>query len=283
VDKILVEDLEVFGSHGSDQKLDRFLISAELTLNLKTAGDTDRISQTINYVDLCSDIEKYFSDLDYKLIESSAEYLASHILLNYISVRHVVLTIKMISIPKEKKISFTGIKIEREWHTAFIGVGSNLGDRYKNILDAESKINISSNCKVVNISKIYETEPFGYLDQEKFLNCVFEIKTLLTPLQFINSLLEIEKSLKRERIIHWGPRTIDLDILFFDDIITSFEAAVIPHPRMHERMFVLKPLCDLTPYYVHPVLNERCYRIAEKLEKDQPAPLEWLPSDDVII
>jgi dihydroneopterin aldolase/2-amino-4-hydroxy-6-hydroxymethyldihydropteridine diphosphokinase len=152
VDKILVEDLEVFGSHGSDQKLDRFLISAELTLNLKTAGDTDRISQTINYVDLCSDIEKYFSDLDYKLIESSAEYLASHILLNYISVRHVVLTIKMISIPKEKKISFTGIKIEREWHTAFIGVGSNLGDRYKNILDAESKINISSNCKVVNIS-----------------------------------------------------------------------------------------------------------------------------------
>lgn len=278
MDKILVKDLEVFGSHGANQRIDKFLISAELTLNLKTAGDTDRISQTINYVDLCSDIEKFFSGLDHKLIETSAEDLASHILLNYISVRHVLLTIKMISIPEGKKIAYTGIHIEREWHTAFIGVGSNLGDRYENILSAEKKINSSDNCKVVELSKIYETEPFGYIDQDRFLNCVFEVKTLLTPLQFINLLLKIEKLLKRERAIRWGPRTIDLDILFYDDIITSFEEAVIPHPRMHERMFVLKPLCDLAPYYVHPVINERCYRIAEKLESEQPSPLEWLPS-----
>ena len=278
MDKILVNDLEVFGSHGANQRVDKFLISAELTLNLKTAGDTDRISKTINYVDLCSDIEKFCSGLDHKLIESSAEDLASHILLNYISVRHVILTIKMISIPKGKKIAYTGIVIEREWHTAFIGVGSNLGERYKNILSAEKEINNSDNCKVVGISKIYETEPFGYLDQDRFLNCVFEVKTLLTPLQFINSLLEIEKLLKRERVVRWGPRTIDLDILFYDDIITSFEEAVIPHPRMHERMFVLKPLCDLAPYYVHPVINERCYRIAEELKPEQPIPLEWLPT-----
>ena len=281
MDKILVNDLEVFGSHGADQKVDKFLISAELTLNLKTAGDTDRISQTINYVDLCNDIEKYFSGLDHKLIESSAEDLASYILLNYISVRNVVLTIKMLSIPKEKEINYTGIKIEREWHTSFVGVGSNLGDRYKNILAAENAVNSSSNCKVVKLSKIYETEPFGYLDQDKFLNCVFEVKTLLTPLQFIYSLLEIEKLLKRERVIHWGPRTIDLDILFYDDIITSFEEAVIPHPRMHERMFVLKPLCDLAPYYVHPVINERCYRIAEKLKSEQTEPSEWLPTKNI--
>ena len=277
MDKILVKDLEVFGSHGTNQKVDKFLISAELTLNLKTAGDTDQISQTINYIDLCSDIEKFFSGLDHKLIESSAEDLASHILLNYTPVKHLILTIKMLSIPEGRKIGYTGIKIEREWHTAFVGVGSNLGDRYKNILAAENAINNSNNCKVAKLSKIYETEPFGYLDQDKFLNCVFEVNTLLTPLQFINSLLVIEKFLKRERIVHWGPRTIDLDILFFDNIITSFEEAVIPHPRMHERMFVLKPLCDLAPYYVHPVINERCYRIADKLESGQPAPVEWLP------
>lgn len=277
MDKILIKDLEVYGSHGADQKVDKFLISTELTLNLKTAGDTDRISQTINYVDLCTDIEKIFSGLDHKLIESSAEDLASHILLNYMSVRHIVLTIKMLSIPKEKKIRYTGIKIEREWHTSFVGVGSNIGDRYKNILDAKKEIDSSSNCKVVKLSKIYETEPFGYLDQEKFLNCVFEIKTLLTPLQFIRSLLAIEKSLKRERVIHWGPRTIDLDILFYDNIITSFKEAVIPHPRLHERMFVLKPVCDLAPFYVHPVINERCYRLAEKLEPEQSVPLEWIP------
>jgi dihydroneopterin aldolase / 2-amino-4-hydroxy-6-hydroxymethyldihydropteridine diphosphokinase len=277
MDKLLVNDFEVSGRPTSTLDVPGFLISMELTLNLKTAGDTDKISKTINYIDLCNDIEKFFNGLDHKLIEGSAEELAGHILLTYKTVNNILLTIKMPSIPEGKKIGYTGIQIERKWHVAYVGVGSNIGDRYKTILEAEKELNSSNNCKVINISKIYETEPFGFIEQDKFLNCVFEIKTLLTPLQFINSLLRIEKVLKRERVIRWGPRTIDLDILFYDKVITSYEEAVIPHPRMHERMFVLKPLCDLAPFYVHPVLNERCYRLAENLEKEQSVPMEWMP------
>ncbi len=275
MDKIVIKDLEVSGIHGADHQIADFLISAELALNLKTAGDTDQISHTINYIDLCKDMEKYFSGLDHKLIETSAEDLARHILLNYLPVNSVFLEIRMPSKPEGHKLRFSGITIKREWHTAFIGVGSNMGDRYKNITRAGSMIDGTGLCKVKRISRIYQTEPFGYVEQDKFLNCVFEVRTLFTPLQLIKKLLKIETALKRERNIHWGPRTIDLDILFYDNIITSFESAVIPHPRLHERMFVLKPLCDIAPYYLHPVLNERCYRIAENLESEQEIPPEW--------
>jgi len=162
--------------------------------------------------------------------------------------------------------------------TVFIGVGSNIGNRYKNIQDAEKEISKSDLCKIVRVSKIYETDPVGYLNQDNFLNCVFKIDTQFTPEQLIDFLLNTEKTLKRERIIHWGPRTIDLDILFYDNITISSSKLIIPHPRMHERMFVMKPLCDLIPDYIHPVLNETCRVIAEKLEKDQGIPKVWRTS-----
>ena len=164
-----------------------------------------------------------------------------------------------------------------ELHTAYIGIGSNIGDRFNNIKNAELEINSSGNSKVVEISKIYETEPVGYLNQAEFLNCVFKIETYLEPVQLMKSLIKIEKILKRVRVIHWGPRTIDLDIIFYDNIISTAKDALIPHPRMHERMFVLKPLCDLDPSYIHPVINKSCIHIAEKLESEQPSPLEWVP------
>lgn len=166
-------------------------------------------------------------------------------------------------------------RIIHNMHRAYVGVGSNLGDRLENIKGAVKLINESKSTKVCRVSKVYETEPFGYADQGLFLNCVFEVDTLLPPRELVRSLLDIEHTLKRERKIPMGPRTIDLDVLFYDDIITSYEDAVIPHPRLHERKFVLKPLCDLAPYYVHPLLNDRCDRIAENLQSTESEPILW--------
>lgn len=161
--------------------------------------------------------------------------------------------------------------------SVYIGVGSNMGDRYSNILSAKKEINNSSSCKIIEVSKIYETEPIGYLDQDNFLNCVFKITTSLNPKKLLKLLLNTEKILKRKRIIHWGPRTIDLDILFYGNITISSTELTIPHPRLHERMFVLKPLCDLDPDLYHPVIKERCNILAEKLETEQSVPGEWIP------
>ncbi len=160
---------------------------------------------------------------------------------------------------------------------AYIGVGSNIGDRFNNIKSAENNINSSEFCAISEISKIYETEPVGYLEQDKFLNCVFKINTQLSPEQLLKFLLKTEKELKRERIIHWGPRTIDLDILFYNNLVISSEELIIPHPRMHERMFVLKPMCDLDSEYFHPVLHIRCGKMEENLKSEQTPPVEWIP------
>ena len=279
MDTIIIKDLEVYGSHGFEPGVDKsgekYIISAELKLNLKEAGDTDRLKDTVHLVNICKELSEIFGANNHKLIERSAEELASYILLHYPMVNHVSLTIKKPWVPAGMTIDFAGIRIEREWHTAYLGVGSNVGDREGNIRSAVRLIDESELSKVTSQSKLYETEPCGYADQDKFLNCALEVKTLLTPRSLVRLLLSIEKALKRERLIANGPRTIDLDILFYDNLITSFEEAVIPHPRLHERMFVLKPLCDIAPFHIHPILNERCYRIAEKLNRGEGEPEEW--------
>ena len=285
MDKLIIKNLEVYGFHGvepeTDKSGEKYIISAELKLNLKEAGDTDRLQNTVHLVKICNEISDIFTRNKHKLIERSAEELATHILLNYPIVNHVAVTIKKPWVPAGMTIDYAGIRIEREWHTVFLGVGSNLGDRLENIRAAAELINETELTRVTRISKIYETEPYGYLDQDMFLNGVFEIQTLLTPRTLVNLLLDIEHQLKRERTISNGPRTIDLDILFYDNLITSFEEAVIPHPRLHERSFVMTPLCDIAPYHIHPILNERCYRIAEALKTGGAEPKEWPEVVDV--
>lgn len=128
----------------------------------------------------------------------------------------------------------------------FIGAGSNLGNRQKNIRLAVNKISALKNTKVIKVSKIIETAPLGGpAAQRKFLNTVLKIKTQLPPLILLRNLKNIEKELGRKKTVRWGPRIIDLDILFYGDKIIDTKALKIPHPRMLERAFVLRPLLEL--------------------------------------
>jgi len=121
-----------------------------------------------------------------------------------------------------------------------------MGDREKNLLSALEFLNDpKSGYKLNKISKIYETEPVGYTHQNKFLNMVCSIHTSLDPFQLLSLLQKIEIRLQRKRIIHWGPRTIDLDILLYDSLNIRTESLTVPHPRMLERAFVLIPLLDI--------------------------------------
>lgn len=137
--------------------------------------------------------------------------------------------------------------------SAFIGIGSNLGDRIKNCSDAIFEISNISGIK--SISSIYETEPVGIEDQPEFINCVIKIETDLTPTDLLAKLLGIEEDLGRERSVIGGPRIIDLDILFYDDRVLEYGDLIIPHPRAHLRRFVLEPLNEIDPNLVHPRLN----------------------------
>ena len=130
--------------------------------------------------------------------------------------------------------------------TCFLGIGSNLGDRRKNIRLALEKISRLKNTKIIKVSKIAETVPLGGPSgQGKFLNAVLKINTNLTPLKLLKQLQKIENELGRRRTVRWGPRTIDLDILLFGDKVIEGKELKIPHPRLMRRDFVLKPLLNL--------------------------------------
>ncbi len=152
------------------------------------------------------------------------------------------------------------------WIKSYIGIGSNLGDRRKNIDKALEYLKKNKGIIVEKVSTLYETLPVGGPPhQGKFLNGAIEIRTTLSPCGLLKSLQDIEKSLGRLKGEHWGPRTIDIDILFYGDLVITEEGLAIPHPLMHTRDFVLKPLCDIAPDLVHPVLKESMRKLARSL------------------
>ena len=270
MDKMYIKDLEIYANHGVFQEEktlgQRFLISLELFISLREAGTTDDITKTVHYGDLCNLVEKEFKKESYDLLEKATEKLAEIILLEYDLVQRVKVTIKKPWAPIGKPLRYAAVEIDRSWHTSYIGVGGNMGDKQKNIEMALDLISNSYHTKIIKKSKLYKTKPVGYLNQDDFLNSAIEIKTLLTPLELVRFLLSIEKGLKRERVIRWGPRTVDLDVLLYDDVISSIDEIILPHPRMQDRMFVLEPLCEIAPYIIHPILNKTISQMKKEIE-----------------
>ena len=142
---------------------------------------------------------------------------------------------------------------------AYLGLGSNIGDRKQQLLKAIDLIGNIKGIKVTKQSSIYETAPIGYTDQPNFLNLCLEIETELSPQQLLKHCLDIEQQLHRVREIRWGPRTLDIDILLYSDNIIETDNLSIPHPRMQERAFVLIPLKDIASDKKDPRLNQKIH------------------------
>ncbi len=149
--------------------------------------------------------------------------------------------------------------------TAYISLGSNLGDRNLNIKTALKLLNDNSNIDVTNISDIIETPALGDTTQPKYLNTVAGINTSLTPQELLKTTSEIESKLGRTRNKKWSPRTIDIDIVLYGDRAINTPDLIIPHSQMHLRSFVLNGLCQLNPKLIHPVLKKPVYELAERL------------------
>ncbi len=154
-------------------------------------------------------------------------------------------------------------------YVAYIGFGSNIGDRLKHIQNAIHALSKTEEIAVKEISSVYKTDPVGYEAQGEFLNGVVAIQTTLSPLSLLHTLKEIETAVGRQHRIRWGPREIDLDILIYGDLCVQTEKLVIPHPEMHLRGFVLVPLAEIAPNLVHPVCQESIQTLTERLEDDK--------------
>jgi 2-amino-4-hydroxy-6-hydroxymethyldihydropteridine diphosphokinase len=139
-------------------------------------------------------------------------------------------------------------------HKVYIGLGTNLGDRGANLRHAAEALELK--VRLCRASSVYETAPWGFINQPYFFNQVLACETALTPLRLLNFLKKIEKDLGREMNFRYGPRLIDLDILFYDDLVMCTGRLEIPHPRIPERAFVLVPLAEIASELVHPVLKK---------------------------
>ena len=157
-----------------------------------------------------------------------------------------------------------------DWHTAFICVGSNLGDKLENCRKGIDALTLDSTCRLIDQSPVYKTEPVDYEDQDWFVNYVVKITTTFDPPALLEKLKSIEQHAGRIRsTVRFGPRVLDLDIIFYDDLVMDAPQLSIPHPRMHKRRFVLGPVCDIDPHIKHPVLGRTVRSLLEDLDETE--------------
>ena len=210
-DEIRIEDLEVFANHGvfpEENTLgQKFVVSAVLFTDTRMAGKTDDLTASIHYGEVSAFITEFLQKNTYQLLERAAEELAEALLLEWDRIEKISIEIKKPWAPVRLPLKTVSVKIERGWHTAYL-----------------------------------VTPPYGVTDQPDFLNGCLKLRTLLYPYELLAELNRIEKEAGRERIIHWGPRTLDLDIIFYDDLVLEEADLCIPHVEMHKRKFVLEPL-----------------------------------------
>ena len=157
--------------------------------------------------------------------------------------------------------------------SVYLSLGSNLGDRVKNLKEAIKRMEESGKVSIKKISSVYETEPVGYENQPRFLNLVLQTQTSLDPHPLLEQLLSIEEQMGRKREGKWGPRNIDIDILFYDDLMVNSVELTIPHPRMHERRFILVPLAQIAPKLLHPFLKKNVTELLESCEDNSEVKL----------
>lgn len=146
-------------------------------------------------------------------------------------------------------------------HIVFLGLGANMGDKKKNLEKAIGQL--KEKISGIQVSKSYETEPWGYKNQDKFLNAAMYGTTPLDPDELLKFIKIMEKEVGRIERFKWGPREIDIDILFYDDLVYKNNSLTIPHPFLQERKFVLEPLMDLDPNFIHPVYKKTIRQLYE--------------------
>ncbi len=154
-------------------------------------------------------------------------------------------------------------------HIAYIGIGSNIGDKLDHCEKAISEILKADHHKLLAKSSLFKTQPMGYTSQDWFVNGVIKIETNLEPPELLRTLKTIESQLGRAETLRWGPRTIDLDILFFDDLEMYTEELQIPHPLLQDRQFVLVPLAEIDRDLTHPVLKRTIQELLNDLKEGQ--------------
>ena len=273
--KINIKDLKLFGYHGVKQEEKTsgqnflFNISVDIAKDSfeKDGSYQDNILDTVNYSEIITLVKEINSKNRFNLLETFSEVLAEKIISYSPLILKVKVRIEKISPPIKESIGSVGVELELERNPnshdyepkiskksiVFLSLGSNLGDREKNLRDAVKKLRVNQNLDVISISSIYETEPMYVENQEYFYNIVVKaaIKSAYSAFELLGYAKKIEFDLGRKSTYaRYGPRTIDVDILTFDELKIDSDLLGLPHPKIFERNFVLIPLAEISPDFM---------------------------------
>ncbi len=256
-DYITITGLELYAYHGVYEEEAAqgqvFTLNARLYYDMKRAGSSDDLSDAVNYGTCCKCMAEHFTQHRFVLIEAAAEHVCQALLREFSALTAVDLEVCKPQAPIAYSFSNVSVTIHRAWHTAYLGIGSNMGDRQAYLDGAVATLRAHPAIRDVRASDWITTKPYGPVEQEDFLNGCIALSTLLDPEELLSVLHGIEQEAGRTREVHWGPRTLDLDILFYDRLVYESDTLVIPHVDVANRRFVLEPLAQLAPNLRHPI------------------------------
>lgn len=272
MDEIRIYGLECYAYHGvyEEEKKNgqEFVINATLYVDVEKAGETDEMTDSTHYGHVCRFLHTWMEEHPCNLLEAVACQMAQELLRTFPLVKRVALEIQKPNAPIPLPFETVSVCVERCWSQVYLSVGSNMGDKEKYIQDAIEALMKDPGVRNVECSKLLVTKPYGGVEQDDFVNGAIALETYYSPNKLLEILHSIEKLAGRERKIHWGPRTLDLDILFYDREIVEQKDLCIPHIDMANRYFVLKPLSELCPYFHHPITGSTVLEMLKKVEND---------------
>lgn len=268
-DYIKITNLKIFAHHGvldfEKQNGQSFFVNAKLYLDLLAAAKNDDLTKSVHYGEVCQCLTECLTEHSYDLIETAAYEAAKEVLSRFSLIDKISIELCKPEAPIGLPFENVSVNLCLGWHEVFIALGSNMGEKEKQINQAVESIKAAPVFKDVRCSPLIITKPYGGVEQEDFVNGMFCAKTILRPFELLDFLHELEKNAHRQRLIHWGPRTLDLDIIYYDDEVIETQTLCIPHIDMCNRDFVLRPLANLAPNKRHPITHKTSQEMLAQL------------------
>lgn len=269
---IEVVDLELFAGHGvlPEEKVlgQKFLVTLQGEIAETGRTVADDLAGTVSYAELAEVAASLFTETRWNLIETAADRLCVALLVEFPALTAMTVTVKKPWAPLKRSLRYAAVTAFRCREEACVALGGNLGDREETLKSAVAAFDALPEVDVLAVSPFYETAPVGYTEQDPFLNGALRLSTILTPRELLQECLRIEKQHGRERTRRWGPRTLDLDLLFFGDRVIDEPDLIVPHPRMNQRGFVLRPLADIAAGKRHPLSRRTVGQHLAMLEEE---------------